>query len=465
MTKLVFKTTPYPHQVKALRFGLRRILDDGARGFGVYVPMRWGKTKVAIDAASALSKLGLIDRVLVVTVASGLGVWEDEIPTHQPDDVELDWQIINWEGTYDRVSVPTEDAPRSWEPVESEELFEFCEGGKCLLVVDEVHHAGKPTAVQSKHAFHLSQLCELVIFMTGSPFHRKPFFVFGQFKVYDVAVFGTSWTAFKKKVAIFSPYNPHIVVSYRNLRWLQRKVRKHVFIEEYVPPRPPVLQTIHVELDESRELYERMDRESIVKTSNGYVTAPIVLTKHLRLQQIAGGWVRTEEGHLECVGREKLRMFSSLLEELYESVPKIVVGMRFLPELIDAARACKKAGYRVILLHGGVAKSERKPRWKDFNGTKDKVAFVSIIQAGREAINLSGADTCIYYSLPVSYLDYDQFSKRIELYKDKRALTYYHLLARGTRDEVTYLAMRRQEDVAKLLLTKPKLAERILQRL
>src|SRR4051794_27667307 len=73
-----YKTRPYPHQVRALRFLLER------RGGGLQVPMRWGKSKVAVDFASCMYLKEGVRRVLVVTVTSGLGVWEDQIAQHCP---------------------------------------------------------------------------------------------------------------------------------------------------------------------------------------------------------------------------------------------------------------------------------------------------------------------------------------------------------------------------------------------
>lgn len=72
-----YKTTPYLHQVKALK----KLLSTGWGGALLMEP-RTGKTKVAIDYACVMHQLGHVNRVMVVAPAGVMGVWEEEIPKH-----------------------------------------------------------------------------------------------------------------------------------------------------------------------------------------------------------------------------------------------------------------------------------------------------------------------------------------------------------------------------------------------
>jgi hypothetical protein len=67
--------------------------------------------------------------------------------------------------------------------------------------------------------------------------------------------------------------------------------------------------------------------------------------------------------------------------------------------------------------------------------------------------------------LPESLVIHDQFRARIEKYDEKRTLLYDYLIATGTRDEVTWMALRMKTDVARLLLKRPDIVERITARL
>lgn len=94
-----FKTTPYQHQVKALK----KLIKNGWGGALLMEP-RTGKTKVLIDYASALHVAGKVNRVLVFAPAGVLGVWEEEIPVHCP----VPHRITIW----DKDGRKEEDLPR-----------------------------------------------------------------------------------------------------------------------------------------------------------------------------------------------------------------------------------------------------------------------------------------------------------------------------------------------------------------
>ena len=450
--KFPFVTKPWPHQMRALRFLLER------RGGGLQVPMRWGKTKVGVDFANCLAQLEGIERVLVVTPLSGIGVWEGmvEKETH-PDLPMLEWKFVNFESTYQRRKYKK---GRGYYQLPRAELVDF---DADLVIIDESHHIGNPSTLQSKYICQLGQQARFRVAMTGTMFHRKPFFVFGQAKFYDPAIFGTSFTGFKKMIAEFGGYGGYEVLRYINLEWMMDKMREWVYMEEYVPPGEPLVNPIYFHLSQrGREIYQEMEKESVVSFDDTEVISPIVLTRHLRLQQIAGGWLKTDLG-LRRVGNDLWLTALDRMKEYHEqNITKFVVGCRFVAELADAARAAKKAGYRVVLMHGGIPKGEeRRRRIRAFQEAPGHVAFICQVQTAKEAIDLSAADTMLFYSLSESFVVHDQFSRRIEKYRDQRRLMFDYLIPRGTRTEVTYEALQQKQDVARYLITHPRQVERI----
>lgn len=473
--KYRYKTKPYPHQVRALKMLLRN------GGGGLQVPMRWGKSKVGLDFVGCLRIKHGIKRVLVVTVTSGLGVWEDQIAQHYPllyrtfdhhgelldpgpeksDGAGVDFMVVNFQNLYSRMNT----GGREWVAVDNQALHKF---NADVVIIDESHHIGNPTAVQSKHARKLGRKARFRVIMTGSMFHRKPFFVFGQALFYDDgASLGSAWTHFKKRVAVMGGYGGYEVLRYRNLKWMMDQLRPWVYMEEYVPPRQPVINPIRFDLTgKGDDIYGEMEAESIVEIEGKAVTAPIVLTRHLRLQQIAGGFLKVPGKGYRQVSTDKSQVLEDRLREyLAQGINKAVIGCRFLPELKEAARVGKRVGFNIILFHGGVPKGkERTRRVKEFKVTKEPTLFVSQISAGKESIDLSAADAMLFYSMTDSYVDHDQFTKRIEKFEDKRTLLYDFLLARHTRDEVSFEALGLKQDVAHYIIRNPKKVQEITRR-
>lgn len=468
---LTYKTKPYPHQARALKKLLRN------RGGGLQVPMRWGKSWVAINAAAGLFHLEDVRRVLVVTVTSGLGVWEGQVAAHCPvpwatrihgtDRYKFsEWNetdcllfhIVNFQNLYEREMQPNS---REWLPIPSRALAEF---DPELVVIDESHHIGDPTVIQSVEARRLGRNARFRIFMTGSMFHRRPFYVFGQAKFYDDgAALGSSYEQYKKRVAVMGGFGKYEVLRYRNLRWMTRRLKPIVYMEKYVPPRNAVKNLITFDLTGNNlATYSAMSSKGVVKYKGKRSIAPIVLTKHLRLLQICGGFLTFEDGPVR-IGTDKIDMCKDRLTEYREQdITKAVIGCRFLPEVAAVARLAKKLGFLPILFHGAVPKGDaRTRRVALFQETNKRALFISQLAAGKESIDLSAASAMMFYSLSESYVVHDQFSKRIEKYNETRTLMYDFLLGRGTRDAVTYAALLMGQDIADFIVSHPERVEKL----
>ncbi len=471
-----FKTPPWPHQVKAFKFVLKEMFATGSAG--LQVPMRWGKTKLAVDCAGALHLKHGISRVLAVTTTSGLGVWEKEIPKHCPFPV----RVISYDGSivredphyritfyvihhailYGRDFDWGED-PHEWAPGPNKNIEDF---DPEFIIMDESHRIGDPSSMQCKMAYKYGRRARFRLTMTGTMFHRAPLMVFGQFKFMDDSVFGTHVTPFRRLYIRFGGYGNYEIVGYRNLKDMSKKVKRKVFIQEYVAHTKPIISTTPVEMRECTEVYDRMEKDSVVVVDRHTITAPIILTKHLRCSQIAGGWLKTEDGTYIPVGEEKKRVLTDKLKLMREEgIDKVVIGCMFIPEIRDIAKAAQDAGYAFVAMHGGVPRgTPREQRVATFNEATEPTVFVAQIQSAAEAIDLSSAQDLIYYSLPQSYLLYDQFGSRIEKYKEVRTLRYDHLIMKGSRDVVTWFAMQLKQDVATFLVQRPELVERITAR-
>jgi hypothetical protein len=418
-------------------------------------------------------------------VTSGLGVWENQIAEHCPvscssrlygeeyerihargypiaifdGKAHLRFLIVNFQNVYSREKDTRH--PREWLTAPNQALLDW---DADLVIVDESHHIGNPTAVQSRETCRLGRKARFRVFMTGSMFHRNLFYVFGQVKFYDDgAALGSSFTHYKKRIAVMGGYGGYEVLRYRNLRWMTRQLKPFVYMEKYVPPRPPVTNLLTFDLTgRNLEYYSAMHRKGAVTDGDKLSTAPLVLTKHLRLQQICGGFLRWEDTVAQ-IGSDKLDMCRDRLSEYMEQgIEKAVIGCRFLPELAAVARIARDLDFLPILFHGSVPKGdERTRRIALFQETKRPALFVSQISAGKESIDLSAASVMMFYSLSESYVDHDQFTRRIEKYKDTRTLMYDYLIANGTRDEVTYAALQMKKNVADFIVSNPERVEEI----
>lgn len=446
-----FKTTPYRHQVRAIRKALRNLKRKRWAAF--FMPMRSGKTKAVIDTMCILQAKYGITRVVIVAPLSVLGVWKNQIRIHKPENFHFRIVLVNYEMVYDREKY--EDL--TWEPKKRKSLYKFKPE---LIIVDESHKIGDPSAAQSKHLYYLQRAfpdCFKII-MTGTPFHRKPHKTYGQFRFADESIFPMPYTRFKKKVSKWGGYGGFKYLGAKNEKWFLKKISGGTFMMKTLPFVKPQHEVVPYDLEESLPAYRSMADDSIALIGKSTIEAPIALTRALRLAQLCGGRLRDSEGDMVRVGQEKRRAFSGLVDQFVENeIDKVVVGHRFVPEMKDSIQVLKKAGYKVYLMYGATDRNLREQRIAEFDEVEGKAAFVCQCQTGALGIDLSASSVCVYYSLPESLVDYDQFCARIRKWKDKRTLTYYYLIGKDTIEEVHIAALRANLDLIDVLERDPML--------
>lgn len=469
--KYPFKTAPRPHQVKALQ----KLIHN--KGGGLFAPMRSGKTKIAIDWACAMKLNHGVTRVLVVThTPTTFGVWKSEIrkhcPLHHitmvqspenvtandavcgPSEVEVEFLITNVHRVYDREQVYNKRGKRiGWEPIDNKVLEAWKPE---VIIVDESTCIGDPMAVQSRKLYGLQNRCNVQykLIISGTPLHRKLFMAFGQFKFLDDTIFGTNFGAFKAEYGLWGGWEKSTLIRYINVKRFRRKIEPHIFQMRHVPKVPPIHQIVPVTLEpKARELYDQMAHKRVVEIEGEEISAELIITKLLKEAQLASGFIRSPSGRWYRTSQAKRNAYGDLLSDYArDGKRKIVVFSRFLPTLRDIALESKSHGFKVLLLHGGMNANQREQSIARFQEAKGRWVFVSQISTGSMGIDLSAADTALYYSLTESLLHFDQSKARIRKYKEERTLAYDFLLAEGTVDELMYIALQHNMDLVEFVM-------------
>lgn len=458
--KYQYKTEPRDYQRRALHKMVR--VERGA----LWLPMRAGKTKIAVDWASVLSLSRDVTRVLVLThTVTTLGVWRSEFEKHCPVDYsvgiqeppeeghDLEVMILNIQRVFDR-----ERVGKSWQPTRSEMLYDW---EPEMLIIDEATCVGDPSAIQTIRTYRLVQDLGIryILELTGTPVHRTVFNAFGQFKILDDSIFGTAVTAYRQEYGVWGGFGNKRLIKLKNMKRWRRKVGPHVFQLYRIPYRKPQAQVIPVDMSpKAQRVYDEMAKEGVVTLAGSTVTAELPITRALKLAQIAAGFLKDDEGQWHLLGDHLSTAFRDTVQGLSDSeVDRIVVFARHLPGVKAAAKACQASGYQTLLLHGGVPQEKREQRIAAFHESGGKVAFVAQISTGSMGIDLSSADTTLYYELSESLLHKDQADARIRKHADKRPLTYYYFLPRGTILEHMKVALDNKMDMATYITKHPHL--------
>lgn len=504
--KYKFRVRPYAHQ----RAALIKLWDNGFGGALLMSP-RTGKTKTGVDYASMLHQAGKVNRVLVVCPVGVISVWEDEIRKNCPfrfrvtiwdkrgrkrfmlppyGEAVLDFVIIN----YDAFSSPGKRTKRGRRSKTSGRIWvrnELRKWGPQLMILDESHRIKSPsakrtTAVVSVAWQHhrpregewwVEELVPYRVLATGTAVTKKKriFDLYSQWKFLNPnnpLVKGLTLEEFKQRYGIWKQVPGENFERWKrnqNEPALRRYVHRDAFavtrdecfdLPERMPP-----QIVHVDLEESGEVYDEMARDMVAKLRSGELTeASIRLVLDLRLSQITSGIVTTTpteehpEKRIVRIGNEKLLVLQDLLSDLFEAEEKVVVCARWKADLSAIEALSNRLKAKTFVIRGGQKRLDRDAQHQTFQKVEGPACMVVQPAAGGLGIELGSASTMIWYSLTNSYVDFTQTEDRIAL--SRRSTSFMYLLARGTVDELRYEANLEDGDVVKQVQASP---ERLLR--
>jgi len=206
---------------------------------------------------------------------------------------------------------------------------------------------------------------------------------------------------------------------------------------------------------EGRRLYDDMEQNLAAEIREGKVTASNGLSRLVRLQQIANGWLPIE-GAPQRVDRAKAELFSEVMEDFqpptdWQAGEPVVVFGQLHRDLDDMHEEARKLGHLTDELSGRAdIDSGGCAAWKAGRSN----VLVSHPQSGGEGIDLSRSCYAVYYTLGWKWGEQDQSRWRIYGPDQTRPVTYYYLLAENTIDEIKLEALEKKEDVVSYALDK-----------
>jgi len=190
-------------------------------------------------------------------------------------------------------------------------------------------------------------------------------------------------------------------------------------------------------------------KESYTELQDGAVTVTNVLTRLLRLSQLTGGFLGSDDdSRPEQVSAAKL----DVMEEILESTDgqKLVIIVRFIPEIQAIEQMLTRKGIRYAIIHGGV--TDRAAQVISFQTDPTVQVFIGQIATAGLGITLTAASTMVFYSLDYSMSNYEQTKARIHRVGQRHPCTYIHLVTRVTVDEQVLKALKDKADLAKTLV-------------
>lgn len=440
------------------------------KGFGLLFEMGCGKTLTAIAIAGAGYQMGKVERLLIVAPTSVVAVWPKELQEYakfkytcktllgekkqrikQIDDLlkfpfkALKVAVINYEST--------------WRPEILEKLKEF---DADMVIADESQRIKTYDAAQSKAMHELGDQARYKLILSGTPVQTAAIDIWSQYRFLDKSVFGDNFFKFRGRYAIMGDYGNKKIVGYKDLEGLIKKEHSIAFRvtkDEALDLPEQTFETRKIQFNQKeKNLYERIKKDSYAELDGGgHITATTVLTRLLRLQQLAGGFLVQDDAQKpQLVSRAKLDALADIIEDyVIGSGKKLVIFARFIAEvkaIMELADKVLPKELKQVAIYGDIKKEDRGDIVKQFQEDPKTVLFIGQIDTAGTGITLTAADTCVYYSKNFNYATYSQSLSRIHRIGQRNCCTYIDLEIEGTIDELISKALSRKEDMAKTVV-------------
>lgn len=333
---------------------------------------------------------------------------------------------------------------------------ELAAWGPDLIVCDEGHKIKTHNISASKAMHRLGAKAGYRLLLTGTLITNKAIDVFSPYKFLNPTIFGTSFYAFRSRYFDMVGYGNHTPVLKKSME-AELSARLHSIAYRAakadcldLPETTDVVRQVELE-PAARKIYRSLVKESFAELASGEVTAPNVLTRLLRLSQLTGGFLGSDENAaVQQISSAKLSAMEDILESAVAEGQKLVIIARFLPEIRAICKELDGRGLRYACITGEV--QDRAAQVVQFQNDPDVPVFVGQIATAGLGLTLTAASTMVFYSLDYSMSNYEQAKARIHRVGQRNPCTYIHLIAKGTVDEKVLTALRNKADLAKALV-------------
>ena len=376
--KYKFKTKPYKHQYDAF------LKCKDRDSYALFMEQGTGKSKVIIDNIAYLFRNGKINTAVIAAPKGVYRNWlSSEYKVHMPDDVKEFTDIVVWSPTETKTNI--ENLTNFLKPNNNLKFFiiniealstdkgknylhRLLNSSKAFFCIDESTNIKNRTARRTKACLKLGRLAKFRRILTGTPVTQGPLDLWSQVNFLDEYILQNSFYAYRNTFCVLkrrriSTHSFDEIVGYQRLDQLQEILDKHSFRvtkEECLDLPPKIKQIRQIDMTSPQKLmYTQLKKRAILELEQEkLVTAPLIITRILRLQQILCGFIKFDDGNEEIIKGNNPRL-DELLSVLEETQGGVIIWATFRRtiQMIKDALA-KKYGASKVATYYGETESE-----------------------------------------------------------------------------------------------------------
>lgn len=227
-----------------------------------------------------------------------------------------------------------------------------------------------------------------------------------------------------------------IIQGYKNIDKLREGLKEHggsfITMEEAGVQLPATTEQI-ISIQTPPE-YKRFMKNGIVKIGDTEIIGENNLTKMLYARQICSVYNPAKAAALE-----------ELLQQAGDEM--VIVFYNWTAELRILQSVCGKLHRPMSLINGQTKDT------KNYQAGTPGTVILCQYQAASMGLNLQKARICVFYSLCLSYSDYEQAKARIHRIGQNRNCNFYNLICEGSIEEDILETLEQRRDYTEQLFT------------
>jgi SNF2 family DNA or RNA helicase len=424
-----------PNQIEAVAF--LSLIDKGM----ILAPVGAGKTAITLTAMKEALDTGRVHRFLVIAPKRVCtDVWTIE-PAKWAPSLTVSIAVGSYAQRLNAFNKPSQVVVTNYETLLSTPPLVGFDG----IVFDELTVLKNPSGKRFKALFALIKNFKVRWGLTGSFTSNGLIDVFGQCKIIDETLLGKTKTAFYQKYFIMLNRGyVEWIAKATSLVEIMEVIKPATYLidtQEYMDTLPPI-NVVRVNCTMDMKMYNKMKNDFIVQFEDIEVRAMNAAVVVSKLQQMASGFLYSED-ETAWFSRHKFDRLDEILEENQHA--NTIIVYNFQAELEELKRRYPNA--RTIDQQGVIS------AW---NAGRVELLLVHPKSAGH-GLNLQfGGSKMVFLSLPWSLDRYEQTIGRLHRSGQKSAVYCYVLLTDKTVDERIFASLHDKRAISDIALEELK---------
>ena len=480
--KYDFKTKPFQHQLETFEATKDR------PWYAIFWEQGTGKSKLTLDTAGHLYCEGKVDTLFVIAPNGVHRNWTaEEVHAHWNDNLLDRTETFTYHSSKAKTKKSQVAAERAMAhkglsvvamsydafrtPAGKTFAKQLLTRRRCFYVLDESARIKSPQAQRTKLILASAKYATYKRILTGTPVAAGPFDIYTQMRFLDADYWKPrglgNYTMFKNYFARWRQGEANgrkfpILVDYQNLDELHDIIKNDSsrVLKDDVLDLPPKLYSKRFFSMTAKQgkLYRALRDDFMAELDGSTVNAALAITRLMRLQQIACGYVTVDREVPAVFGLDvqkeivdiddKNERLATLLEVVEDLPHKAIIWARFRR---DIDLICQALGDRAVRFDGDTTVEEKAHAVDSFQKGelgKSPQFFVANAQAAGEGLTLTAAKTVIYYNNTFKLSERLQSEDRAHRISQDRPVQYIDIVAEHTVDSHIIQALRDHLDIS-----------------